>query len=421
MSGNAQSQDQDLGQGRDMNMEDSEAGFEASSPPITPLGMPSRQLAMEISSSLAQQATKNAGNVILPTKRAFEFSLDSSPGTHAQQRRLLKTSQANKRDHEKAAAMEKVKEARQCLIDAAALLGSSNTEQTRVLNLLEVFRDFTEKKSTPTTANILRSQTTALEKSIRKINTALEKQPENQSQSNHIAKQQDTTMQRPSFADVSRRNIPAPGQSKPITNPSSWTVVGQRNKTIAQESRPVRLVLEVENRDALIKPLELRNSINAEMTKLGFQGLCALSTSKSSKGNLMLYLAHRRARDFVLQNGPALYQLTRFTRVLEDSSCYKVVVHGVSTQEFDTPDGLQQVKEEIETYNIGLKPIGTPIWLTNPEKRRDQQGASILVAFQTEEEAIRAIQHRLFIGGISVRAEKAKDKKTGSTQASTLC
>jgi hypothetical protein len=87
-----------------------------------------------------------------------------------------------------------------------------------------------------------------------------------------------------------------------------------------------------------------------------------------------------------------------------------VVIHGVSTEDFDVENGLASIREEIETYNSGLKPTTDPIWLTSQTKRREVEGATVLVTFQTEEEAKRAIRHRLFIGGTSCRAEFAKDK-----------
>jgi hypothetical protein len=64
------------------------------------------------------------------------------------------------------------------------------------------------------------------------------------------------------------------------------------------------------------------------------------------------------------------------------------------------------VIEEIKTFNQGLTPIGTPYWLTSADKRLNQRAGSIVVAFATAEEANRAIRHRLYIAGISVRVEK---------------
>ena len=62
--------------------------------------------------------------------------------------------------------------------------------------------------------------------------------------------------------------------------------------------------------------------------------------------------------------------------------------------------------DEIKTFNKGLKPIGTPYWLTSLEKRKTQKSGSIIVCFATEEEANRAIKNRLYIAGISTRVEK---------------
>jgi hypothetical protein len=87
-----------------------------------------------------------------------------------------------------------------------------------------------------------------------------------------------------------------------------------------------------------------------------------------------------------------------------------VVIHRVSTEDFDVENGLASIREEIETHNSGLRLTGDPIWLTSQTKRREVQGASVLVTFQTEEEAKRAIRYRLFVSSVSLRAELVKDK-----------
>ena len=45
-------------------------------------------------------------------------------------------------------------------------------------------------------------------------------------------------------------------------------------------------------------------------------------------------------------------------------------------------------------------------WLTTANKRENQLAGLVAVAFATEEEATRAIRHRLYIAGISVQVEK---------------
>jgi hypothetical protein len=67
---------------------------------------------------------------------------------------------------------------------------------------------------------------------------------------------------------------------------------------------------------------------------------------------------------------------------------------------------MQLVVDEITTFNQGFKPIETPYWLTSEAKRANQLAGSVVVAFATESEATRAIRHRLYIGGASVRVEK---------------
>jgi hypothetical protein len=65
----------------------------------------------------------------------------------------------------------------------------------------------------------------------------------------------------------------------------------------------------------------------------------------------------------------ALRKAIGFRKVLNDNSSYKVVIHRVSTKDFDVKNRLASIREEIETYNSGLKPISNPIWLTNQTKR----------------------------------------------------
>ena len=95
---------------------------------------------------------------------------------------------------------------------------------------------------------------------------------------------------------------------------------------------------------------------------------------------------------------------------------FKVILHGIPILDFDNTTGMQLVIDEIKTFNKGYSPIGTPYWLTTASKRYNQRAGSVVVAFATEEEATRAIRHRLFIAGISVRVEKLH-----STSPTTQC
>ena len=78
------------------------------------------------------------------------------------------------------------------------------------------------------------------------------------------------------------------------------------------------------------------------------------------------------------------------------------MLRGISTADFNNLSEMDLVTKEIKTFNKGLAPIGTPYWLTTPEKRANQRAGSVVVAFATAKEASRAIRHRLYIAGISV-------------------
>jgi hypothetical protein len=92
-----------------------------------------------------------------------------------------------------------------------------------------------------------------------------------------------------------------------------------------------------------------------------------------------------------------------FVKAQKDIPWHKVVLHGVSTQDFSD---ISLLFDEIRTFNKDLNPIGNPYWLTPENKRATQLSGSIVVSFTTEQEALRAIKNRLYIGGISVRVEK---------------
>jgi hypothetical protein len=121
--------------------------------------------------------------------------------------------------------------------------------------------------------------------------------------------------------------------------------------------KPVRLVLEAVDKVKPIKPLLLRDTVNKTAKELGFRGIFALSTAKSGRGNIVVQLLSREARDFAYQSIEALKEVIGFQKVLEDDSCFKVVVYRVSTKDFNIENRLASIREEIETYNSGLKPI----------------------------------------------------------------
>jgi hypothetical protein len=382
--------------------------------------------------------------VNIPSKRPIGFEFQAGPGGHKKATVAFK---AVRDLNESRQAEDKVLEARQCLIAAASLLGSKPNEQSRILQLIEVMRNFTEKKELPTAASIISTQTNALEKTIQKFHktiTAFTATHTNAlketvckwndaiiSHSNSLESRGSSgsapatslnslpqfsgQSQSPSFAEIARKNLLQPTKSLETTT-DGWLSIGKNGKVNTIKLKPVRLVLEAEDKDKPIKPLLLRDTVNKTAKNLGFKGLFALSITRSGRGNIVVQLSSREARDFAYQSIEALRKVIGFRKVLEDDSCYKVVIHGVSTEDFDVENGQASIRKETETYNSGLKPTSDAIWLTSQTKRRETQGTSILVTFLTEEEVKRAIRYRLFISGASLRAKLTKDKSKAAPQ-----
>lgn len=294
-------------------------------------------------------------------------------------------------------AAEKIQQSRQLLIEAACELGKGGgleKEQTEVLNLLDIFRQYTETNTVP---KILAQQLSSLE---------------------HTTKQLKDTTKRATFAQVAASN-PNPNtrdtslNSRPSiqtlgTTETSWQTVAKRKTSIPKLGK---LVLETTDKTFEFKPIELRNKANKILQDKGQTGQPGiLSIYKSKAGNLVLTVADQSARADIAKHIDLFRGIGPICGLIEDNTWFKVAVHGVPTSEYKEVADLVRIQEEIETYNIGLKPIATPIWLSSKENRSIHLGASILVAFRTEDEARHAIQSRLFIGGVSCKVEKAKDR-----------
>src|SRR5436189_5922477 len=72
-------------------------------------------------------------------------------------------------------------------------------------------------------------------------------------------------------------------------------------------------------------------------------------------------------------------------------------------------EGLSLLKEEIETFNPGLKLLKNPIWLSSEENRQNNRHATILIAVENAKQAQTAIENRLCIAGNWLIAEKCQN------------
>ena len=74
-------------------------------------------------------------------------------------------------------------------------------------------------------------------------------------------------------------------------------------------------------------------------------------------------------------------------------------------------EGLLLLKDEIETFNPGLKLLKNPIWISSQENRQAKRHASILIAVENAKQAELAIEKKLCIADNWLIAEKCKENK----------
>jgi hypothetical protein len=320
---------------------------------------------------------------------------------------------------------ESIKTTRDLILDARDLIIQAYTitrsrdEQTKLLDLLEIFREYTEKGRLQSASSIIASQVANLETATRQIENkakALAKAP---TPPNNTPSETTTTTTRatsPSFASMATQ-----GAAR-STIPQEWTFVEKKNK--AQAPKPARqasqnrliLIKSVASTNANFSSLATRNAFNKAFSDKGIKGPVVATVSKSLGQNLIVTTTSAFSADFLLEKQDIWQHIVPFRAAQKDEPWHKVALHGIPTADFNTPEGMALVVEEIQTFNKGLKPIGTPYWLTSVEKRSTQRAGSVAVAFATKEEADRAIRNRLYIAGISVRVEKLY-----STAPTTQC
>jgi hypothetical protein len=362
----------------------------------------------------------------IPLSRA-EFSAASSRPTRPIRKRgpdlLYTPNQANKTlrfsQETNKTPRDLILNARDMIIQAYTLT-KSREEQSKLLDLLEIFREYTEKGRLQAASSIIASQVAHLETATRQIenktktlartSAPINSQPTNTNTTTSIGNSP------PTFANIASQG------STSTASPQERTTVGRKNK--APPPKPMKptaqnrliLVRTITNTNTDFSPLATRNALNKAFSDKGIREPVVAAVSKTFGQNLVVTTTSAFSADFLLDKLDFWQHLVPFNSAQKDEPWHKVALHGVPIADFNTPEGMSLVVDEIQTFNKGLKPIGTPYWLTSAEKRLTQRGGSLAVAFATEEEANRAIRNRLYIAGISVRVEKLY-----STAPTTQC
>jgi hypothetical protein len=339
-----------------------------------------------------------------------------------------------------------IREARSLLVKAIGIT-QSHDQQSRLLDLVEIFREYTEFGRIRHTSTLLASQVANLENATKRIENQSRHQQATQAKQ---ASQAKTTSGKPTWAKIATQEpqsqsdqdwtivsytksknqggkgtstLTSSGSARDTKKPPSGSSARDTStkKSMALSRKSTFLLAHIEQASSF-SAISTRNLLNTAFRAKGIKGLVISTVSLSSKGNIIVNTTPEFNSDFLVQNEATIKGvLPLVTSVQKGEPWYKVIIHGLPIREFDTDEGMDLVLEEIKTFNKGLEPIGQPYWATSKEKRDSglQRAGSVVVAFPTEAQANRAIKNRLLIAGIS--AKVVKYHTISSTAQCTRC
>ncbi|KAF1984490.1 hypothetical protein K402DRAFT_395510, partial [Aulographum hederae CBS 113979] len=263
-----------------------------------------------------------------------------------------------------------------------------------MLDLLQIFREYTEKGQVRYASSIIASQVASLENISKRIDNKTKAQKPSQ------PSQPPIQLSAQPSARLSTQPIAQPTtQLQQKIASSKAKSQGPHQGAKALKTRQLILIRTVQ---APINPLKIRDAINNAFSQkeIDHKVIASVSLSKTNQ-NIILTTMQSFTGQYLLDQRAIWEKEVSFSTTQLNQSWFKVVIHGVSVDM-----ELGNVFSEISLYNDGLQAIGDPYWLTSAEKRKVQKAGSIVVAFATEKEASYCIRNRVYIAGISARVEK---------------
>lgn len=313
-----------------------------------------------------------------------------------------------------------VYKARDLLVEAYTA-SANRTEQTNLLDLIQVFREYTESGIIRKTTSILASQVANLERATRKVEILAKPKPSQSPKPSQRSENRISENPPPSQNNGTNQPKASYAQVANTSPTNNWTTINTKELAKAklakaQKEKEKAKLKEKDRRLVLLSSttattqfssLRLRNLINDAFKKAGQSELVIRSISKTMAENIVLITTDGFSSQFLLDHKSIWEGIIPHKEAKRDQNYYKVAIHGVPISDFNSSDGLALIKSEIVTFNKGLNPIGVN-WLTKLSVRQEQRTrfGSIVVAFSTIEEATRAQKQRLYIAGVSVKVVK---------------
>jgi hypothetical protein len=202
------------------------------------------------------------------------------------------------------------------------------------------------------------------------------------------------------------------------TPPDQRTQDIRPSKPKPQQAQQARASAKRARRIILTKPelgdhpdfLQLRNSFNDAFKRAELPGPVVNTLSLSLSKNLIITTTENFSARFMLDHINVWRELITFREAKEDILYHQVIVHGIPIADYNTENGMEDLTEEIYTYNSHLKLelIEPPRWLTAKTKRDDPAAyhGSVIITLKTQEQQQRALRERVCVAGTAAKTEK---------------
>jgi hypothetical protein len=303
-------------------------------------------------------------------------------------------------------------------LTSALLLEEDPKNKDTLTDLLTSVKEYMNTGRINNTVNILQNQVTSLSIALQKLSNAVTKvssasqqtTPTNPSPESNTPTSSTTGSEGDApLASSLFNNLQQRTQNTLISaKTSARKQAADRNKA-KQERRLILIKQDGSNFDD-INPFSVRNHINDDLIRKGAKGPVVNTVTKSLNNNLVITTTNDYNATYLLQHEDTIKAQVQYREAKVDLQFAKIIIHGIPIRTFDSENGMELVKEEINTFNkhLNLKLTGQPYWLTTREKRDDpfRLHGSVVVSFEKEEDAIKALRNRINIAGISAKTER---------------
>jgi hypothetical protein len=193
------------------------------------------------------------------------------------------------------------------LVIQASLVAPSCDEQSKLLDLLEIFREYTEKGQISSISRIIGSQISNLESATRKIEKITRAPPKATppiSTSQKSGEAQAIPPQKP----LSLAQIASQGAPPTTTTPQEWNLVQKKASKAPQASKGPqkmckRLILVQSSTGSIAQfsPLALQNAFNKAFLEKGVKGPVVNMVSRTRSQNIVVTTTPHFSADYLLE------------------------------------------------------------------------------------------------------------------------